>query len=63
MSDTSEGQLNRLAPIATELLKSLESQRRRNYMKIRFSTWTLMATTTVAAVVLAGYLCFRQAFL
>ncbi len=30
MSDTSEGQLNRLAPIATELLKSLESQRRKN---------------------------------
>jgi hypothetical protein len=39
ISDTSEDELNKLTPIATELLQSLENRRRRTSMRRLFSSW------------------------
>ena len=39
MSDTSEDQLNKLTPIATELLQSLDNRTRRSGMLCMLSSW------------------------
>ena len=39
ISDTSEGELNKLTPIATELLKSLENRTRKTGIRRLWSSW------------------------
>ncbi len=48
ISDTSEGELNRLTPIGTELLQSLEDRTRKTSMRRLFSSWwtALRSSTT-----------------